>query len=191
MHIKHNTRQCVCCLNDLDFYTNLFQLFYQPSVCTNCINQLEIIEKDTVLYGYDLKILYKYNDFIAKLLYQYKNQYDMALSTVFLSVYLSDFSKRYYNHIIIYISNRNLENISGFNSNYQIIEGIEPLDALPFYTDKQNNDITYAKINNQKVLIFDDCIHSDNSLKEAIDLVQMHNPQCIELLVLSFIQKIS
>lgn len=179
----------------------MYYLFYQPTICTTCLNKLEIIDENFTLGGYDLKILYNYNEFFQKQLYQFKGQYDQALASLFLEFFKEDLTYKYDDYIIVVLPSSDEDNEQrGFNANVELIQS---LNYIPFiglyktqrYKQTDSNDRSQietilqikngADLTNKKILIFDDVITSGHSLLAAIKKVELFNPKCIEIIVLA------
>ena len=78
MYRNNQKRQCLICFNDINRVPSLYHLIYQPSLCLHCLNQFELYNECHIYQGYLLTILYYYNDFFKKTLFQYKGQGDYA-----------------------------------------------------------------------------------------------------------------
>lgn len=201
MHFFNKKRQCICCLKDLDQSSNLYHLFYQPTVCTICLNEFDVIEKQYKIMHYPILILYDYNAFFQKQLYQFKGQYDLALAPLFLELYKDEIKNRYNDHVIVVLpSSEEDDNKRGFNSNVSIVsiynlkifkglykkERYKQTDSIDRSVIKKVLSIQDGhRLSNKKVLLFDDVVTSGNTLMAAIELIKVFNPVSIEILVLA------
>ena len=109
MHRTNPTRQCLICHQELDIETNLFYYLYHPSLCQQCIQQFEVIDLHLTLQHYPLHILYEYNDFFRKNLYQYKALDDYALKTAFFNSF-PELKRKYRKYIVVIIPSSKEDN---------------------------------------------------------------------------------
>lgn len=200
MHRTNPTRQCLICHQELDIETNLFYYLYHPSLCQQCIQQFEVIDLHLTLQHYPLHILYEYNDFFRKNLYQYKALDDYALKTAFFNSF-PELKRKYRKYIVVIIPSSKEDNTRrGFCPNEELVKTFSQhiftgLYKSQKYKQTKQKDRTKIKkvlkikdgylLTGQKVLIFDDVMTSSNTLQAAIQLVENYHPKKIELLVLS------
>lgn len=200
MYKTIKTRQCLICHQSLNQETNLFSYLYHPSLCQRCIQQFKIIEEKITLKNYPLCILYQYNDFFRKILYQYKALGDYALKDAFLNSF-PELKRKYRKHVIVIIPSSKKDNARrGFCPNEQIAyvfsnQIFTGLYKSNNYKQTKQRDRTLIKkvlkidngflLEDKKVLIFDDVMTSSNTLQTAISLIEKYHPKSIELLVLA------
>lgn len=200
MYKTVRTRQCLICHQSLNQETNLFFYLYHPSLCQRCIQQFEIVEKTITLQGYCLVVLYRYNDFFRKILYQYKALDDYALKDAFLNSF-PDLKRKYRNHTVVIIPSSQEDNARrGFCPNEELVKIFSNHLFLGLYKEKKykqtkQKDRTLIKkvlkinqgylLENKKVLIFDDVMTTSNTIQAALSLVKQYHPKSIEILVLS------
>lgn len=201
MYQLHKTRQCQCCLSDLDLSISLFNLFYQPNVCSACLNKFEVIESDFIFNGFCMLVLYDYNSFFQKLLFQYKGYYDVALAPVFLTIFKNDILDKYSGYTFVVLpSSKEDDEIRGFNPNIEIIKslGLDIFNGLYKnikYKQTSSNDrnkiADVLKIKDghllkgKKVVIFDDVITSGSTLNAAMALILQLDVLELEIIVMA------
>lgn len=200
MYRTNQTRQCLICHQELNKETNLFFYLYHPSLCQQCIQQFEVVDLHLTLLHYPLHILYEYNDFFRKNLYQYKALDDYALKTAFFNSF-PELKRKYRKYIVVIVPSSEEDNTRrGFCPNEELVKTFSRriftgLYKSQKYKQTKQKDRTMIKkvlkikdghfLTHQKVLIFDDVMTSSNTLQAAIQLVEKYHPQKIELLVLS------
>ncbi len=200
MYKAADTRQCLICHESLDNETHLFSYLYHPQICQQCILQLEILEVNVTIQSYPALILYRYNDFFKKILFQYKALDDYALKDVFLCCF-PELKKKFKNYVIVTIpSSEKDNNRRGFSPNDEIAKVFSNhifngLYKINDYKQTRQKDRTLIRkilrirngiqLRNRKVLIFDDVMTSSNTIQAAISLIEKCHPQSIEILVLS------
>ena len=159
MYRNNQKRQCLICFNDTNKYPSLYHLLYQPTLCLKCLNQFAIYNCHHYYHGYPLVILYHYNDFFKKILFQYKGQGDYALKDAFLN------SFRVYFVSVIDFKQTKQTDRSLVNKIIKIKDG--------------------EQLYNQDVLIFDDVITSGNTIMTCAKIIESYQPRSITLLVMA------
>lgn len=201
MYQKHSNRQCLICFKDINHRVSLYHLLYQPPICFDCLKKFEKMDSMYLWHTYPIYIIYQYNDFFRKLLFQYKGQYDVALKDVFLCTMRLELQKKYQEYRVVIIPSSEEDNTKrGFCPNEKIVEtfsnkifsGLYKTSNYKQTSQKDRSkikDIVQIKdgylLTNQKVLLFDDVITSGNTMTTCIDLITPFHPRSIEILVLS------
>ncbi|MDD8048315.1 MAG: phosphoribosyltransferase [Thomasclavelia sp.] len=198
MHKYHYSRQCLICHKDKETGSSLYHFIYKSPICIDCLNKFEIANYHGHLNGYKLTILYQYNDYFKKLLFNYKGLYDLALKDAFVSQF--DFSK-YKKHLVVIAPSNEEDNIKrGFNPNLMIVRtfskkiftGIYKTSFYKQTSSKNRKDVKdYLAIKKgedlrgKRLLIFDDVTTSLSTLRAIISLCEKFSPKSIEILVLA------
>lgn len=188
------------CFNNINQIPSLYHLIYQPSLCLHCLNQFELYNKCHIYQGYSLTILYHYNDFFRKILFQYKGQGDYALKDAFFNVF-TDFKYKYRKHLVVIVPSSKEDNQTrGFNPNEMLVKNFSNNIFTGLYKmndykqTKQTNRTLVQKIikikngkqlYNQDILIFNDVITSGNTITACIKIVESYHPKSITLLVMA------
>lgn len=194
------TRQCLICHQELNQETNLFYYLYHPSLCQQCIQQFEVLDQKLILQHHPLHVLYHYNDFFRKMLYQYKALDDYVLKDAFFHSF-PELKRRYKDYIVVIIPSSQQDNTRrGFCPNEELVKQFSQHIFTGLYKSKQykqtkQKDRSKIKhvlkikdgflLHGKKVLIFDDVMTSSYTLQAAIGLVEPYHPQTIELLILA------
>ena len=200
MYKAADTRQCLICHESLENETHLFSYLYHPQICQQCILQLEILEVNVTIQSYPALILYRYNDFFKKILFQYKALDDYALKDAFLNPFY-DFKTRYRRHLIAIVPSSDEDNKRrGFNPNEMIVQSFSNniftgLYKTSSYKQASQNDRSLIKqhikikdghrLFNQDVIIFDDVITSGNTIMACANLIASFHPKSISIIVLA------
>lgn len=199
MFKRYSSRQCLICLKDLDQEVSVFHLIYHPKICQCCLNSFSIIDHHFCFCNYSARILYSYNDFFRKLLFQYKGQYDYALKEAFLESFYREFEKKYRDYIIV-VAPSSMNKERGFSPNEEICKTFHSSVFTGLYKEKDYKQTSQTnrclvesiikikdgnKLKNRKVLLFDDVITSGYTMKTCLKLVEAFYPKSIEILVLA------
>ncbi len=206
-HVQYN--ECLICLEQINKTISIINLLKVYPICISCLEQFEVIDLHTHFYQYQLHILYYYNDFFKKLLYQYKGQYDIALKDTFLLLYQTQLKKRYHRHIIVVAPSLDEDNQRrGFLHMEEIAKTITQDVFIGLYKKEsykqtkkklRNKEETYQQIGirdkgrlkGRKVLLLDDVLTSGSTLYACLQHIESCQPQSIECLVLSTHLKIT
>ena len=200
---NQRSQYCLICHKPVRKIPSLYHLIHQVCICPGCINKLEFIHYHGSFEGIPIHIIYRYNDFFKKLLFQYKGQYDYALKDVFLQL---DYSrlKRKYKHfsIVIAPSDKETSKIRGFIPNKEIVSLFASDIFMGLYKNKPHKQALLdfkergsiknviemkggEKLYHKKVLLFDDVITSGSTLSKCLELVRDKHPEEIEILILA------
>lgn len=152
---------------------------------------------------YSALAIYEYNEFIRKLIYQFKGCYDYELYDVFLHDFYKTLKLKYFNHVIIPIpSYKDDDQLRGFNHVMEMFNkmGLTILDLLE-KTEKHKQAISTVNsrheiykflalkeridLTNKNVLIVDDIYTTGSTMKSAINLIEKLNPCSIKVLVVA------
>lgn len=200
MYKTITTRQCLVCHSMLNQETSLLFNIYHPSLCQRCLQKLKIIDQKLTLKNHHLHVLYQYNDFFRKILYQYKALDDYALKDAFFWSF-PELKRKYRKHIVVIVPSSLQDNTRrGFCPNEELVKQFSHhiftglYKASHYKQTKQKNRALIKKVlkihdgyllQGKKVLIFDDVMTSSNTLQAALSLVEKYQPKSIELLVMA------
>lgn len=200
MSRNNQERQCLICFNDLNKTPSLYHLLYHPTLCLNCLKQFVIYNQCHLFHGFPLIILYYYNDFFKKLLFQYKGQGDYVLRYAFLNSF-PELKQKFQHHIVAVVPSSQEDNLSrGFNPNEMIAKNFSNhvftgLYKTSNYKQTKQDDRSLVKdiikikegrqLYDQDVVIFDDVITSGNTIMTCAKIIESYQPRSITLLVLA------
>lgn len=201
MHRDTAKRQCVLCLESLYHGISLYHVLDTPHLCVQCLHQYEIVDIHARMNTYTIWVLYRYNDFFKKILYQYKGLYDLALKDAFLDSFLSELKVIYKKHIIVIAPSSQEDNRSrGFIPNEEIAKTFSSQVFTGLYktvnykqTDAKNREEVKkviaikdeVKLFGKKLVLFDDVVTSGNTLQACISQLEKAHPKSIEILILA------
>ncbi|MDD3383584.1 MAG: phosphoribosyltransferase family protein [Bacilli bacterium] len=195
--------RCLICQKQIkDFSLNKF-LNPNELICDNCYCQMNSIDKKFKINGIKAIALYKYNDFMKKVILQIKMHKDYELAQNILNNKINSLKRKFKNYYLVYVpSTKDSDQQRGFNHVETIFNGIGiKKDNIFFKKEnyKQSNikfkdrnkiskiiDLKKRPQINQKYLIVDDIITSQNSLKTCINLLKKNNVSKIKVLVLAY-----
>lgn len=201
MHPSDQKGQCLICFAPLDDDCALFSLLYHPPICQNCLHRFEATSGNFSVSKKPLAILYHYNGFFKKVLFNYKGRDDYALKDAFLVSHLSRLKKQYASHLVVIAPSSELDNTRrGFCPNLAIVRTFScdiftGITKKHFY--KQTSQVRRElvkealkiewgeRLRGRKVLIFDDVITSGSTIKAMINLIMPYQPESVEILVLA------
>ncbi len=198
---------CLICFNDLlhDFSFQSINGKYLP-ICQTCQNQFERANLHFQIQHYPIWILYYYNDFIKKLIYQYKGCYDIALAPVFLADFIEQLKKKYKDYVILFPPSTDQDNQKrGFLHMEEIAKQIHQNVWNIFYKTenyKQSNIPfdnrslihkvigikNFKVLENQKILLMDDIYTSGNTIQTCLNLITKNVVKIKDLQILCICQ---
>lgn len=200
MYQAADTRQCLICNESLANDTNLLRYLFHPQICQHCIQQFEILETYVTVDTYSVLILYQYNEFFKRILYQFKALDDYALKDAFLCCF-PELKSKYKRYLVAIIPSSEQDNARrGFCPNEEIarcfsdhiFKGLYKMNEYKQTLQKDRSLIRKilkikngTELYNKKVLIFDDVMTSSNTVQAAILLIERYHPKSIDVLVLS------
>ena len=176
--------------------------FCNPYICYSCYQKFDNLSLKIKLYNYEVFILYRYNDFLKSLIYQYKGCYDIEIAPIFLSVHLKKLQNKYADYIVVYPpSNQHEIEKRGFDHMKEIVRSLQLPIMDIFYKSidyKQSNasfearnqiqNVIQLKTNhnlkNAKILLIDDIFTSGNTIKRCIKLLINNVPNLIDLKII-------
>lgn len=203
-HIKKTQfNECLICLSPILSNISWSHIVRDIPLCSSCVQKFEIIDQVIDFYHYPLRILYSYNEFFRKLLFQYKGLYDLALKDAFLYLFLDQLHKHYKTYLIVTAPSWKEDDIQrGFAPIQTIAYTLSSRVFTGLYKKEKykQSDLSYEerqKVNEkigikngeelrgQKVLILDDVLTSGSTLLACLSHVLKYEPKSVELLVLS------
>lgn len=200
--LKSITKICKVCFEEIkenSFHNFLLDL----PICYSCLKKMNPIFKSFKIDGIKGLSIFNYNDFIKKLIYQYKGCGDYELKDIFISPFVKDIKILFHNYFVLLAPSskkRILER--GFNHTFEIFKCLNLKNVSPI--EKINDDKQSSKsyierlkvkdslilkeielIKNKKILICDDICTTGSTLKAIIELVKKGNPKDIKILVVA------
>lgn len=202
-HQKTQHNVCLICLEPLLKKISFVHILTPIPLCETCMQKFQIMNWHGVWNDVPLTVLYVYDDFFKSLLFQYKGLYDYALKDVFLSLYQTQFQKKYHNHIFVIAPSSEEDNlVRGFAPVAEIMKTISPHVFTGLYKKEKykQSSLSYQKrqevgkkiairngeqLKGKHIVLVDDVMTSGATLKACLKLVKGYSPQSIEVLVFS------
>ena len=202
-HQRTKSNECLICFKPIQQHFFLLSFIANPQICIDCFKKFNILNEEGTFDGCKIRFLYEYNDFFKSLLFQYKGQYDIALSPIFLSIYNIQFLHLYSDYVIACCPSSDKQNdLRGFapiieiakNTGLPLFTGLKKIGEYkqadqPF--NKRNEIYRYIDIEDGKslykknVLLLDDVMTSGYTLKACLNKIREYSPNKIEILILS------
>lgn len=201
MYQSNRNGQCLICFSSLTDDHDLYSLLYHPRICAQCRRSFSRCHETFTIKGCSTTVLYDYNEFFKKLIFQYKGQYDYALKDTFLNSRTAEFATKYQDYVVVVVPSSTVDNqVRGFAPNLAIVETFATaifsgVTKTSNYKQTRNQDrekvakfltIDHGeRLYNHRVLIFDDVMTSSSTIQATIDLIAPYQPESIEVLVLA------
>ena len=183
---------------------SIYEIINRDScLCEECQNKLVPYFKRFVVGNCEGLAIYKYDDNIKSLLYQFKGCYDIELAPIFLNRFKNELHISYKGYILIPAPSYDEDDKNReFN---HVVEMFKILN-LPMYrlviktsrfkqagfASKKRKDaiehmsvVSYDQIRNKKVLIVDDVMTTGSTLRAMVSLIQKGHPKTIKILVMA------
>lgn len=192
---KSSTSFCKVCFKELPINNK------NVSICGNCFSKFEPIYKKESINRVNYFYIYRYNEFIRSLIYQFKGCYDIELSKCFLERQRIMLKILYHDYLVIPIPSwKDDDNKRGFNHVFEIFSSLN-LKMWPCLHKKENikqsslnkeqrlktKNLSIDKVNltNKKILIVDDVMTTGSTVKHAIEIIKKKKPKIIKVLILA------
>lgn len=178
-------------LRDFDIF------FYDDQlICPDCLKNFKLHKQVYNIEGTPLYVLYEYNEFLERLLFQYKEQKDVVLKDIFLNkhTYLKKHFKKYCVCGLCSSDTKRMER--GFEATVDMYSTLDVFVHSPFYkkedikqSSQSKNQRAHIKdilalkslypLPKQKILLVDDVCTTGNTLSAAQKLL---HPDCMFVL---------
>lgn len=132
---------CTICGQPLDWITDLFEA---DILCRECREQFLVHKKIYQIQGICWCVLYEYNEWLERLLFQYKEQKDIALAPVFLYPYRKKIRKAFRNYDVCVVCSSEQKRLErGFEP---VIEILKPQNVYsPLYKTRDRKQSSAKK----------------------------------------------
>lgn len=202
---QNHIEDCRICLGDLDHEQTLLEYFFhQDIICHKCREQFFscLLDEHVCFQSINIWILYQYQEELESLIYQFKEQRDIALAPVFFHRFKRQIQNRYQAYTIIPMPSSQIKiKERGFHHLEEMIKEIPLpicycLKKIGSYKQanqsaKQRKKIaSYIELEKQitlpntPLLLIDDVCTTGATLQAAYALLKDH-PYPVEALVLS------
>lgn len=199
---KNQIHICKICFNEIK-ETSFHSIVNSSSICDKCLNSLNPYFKHFEIDGVKALSIYRYDDVVKKIIFQFKGCKDYELKDVFLSAFKFEILLKFHGYTIVPLpSSKESDMERGFNHVEEIFKVLNlPMKKVLFkkFKHKQSDGHFKDRVNvdkvigikngetltSKKILIVDDVCTTGSSIRCAIKLVKKYNPKDIKILVIS------
>lgn len=200
---KTPTKRCKTCFKLIKSDSFYETINNDSCLCRECQNKFVPYFIKFRVAGVDGLAIYKYDDNIKSLLYQFKGCYDIELAPVFMNNYKNELRTLYKGYIVVPApSFLDDDEERGFNHVIEMFKFLNLpthhiIDKTSRYKQAENKKRERGKIidhfsvgsleviKNKKVLIVDDVMTTGSTLKAMVGLLLPGHPKTIKILVMA------
>ena len=204
--LKLKTPICKFCGNPIESNSFHSLISDSPKICYKCYSSLTNLWKSFSLDGVKGFGLFRYDDNIRGMIYQFKGCYDYELAPIFLEYNKNYFRYKFKNYVVVPApSSKESNELRGFNHVIEIFTslGLEIIPCIEKIDNVKQSDLSHRErksigshlnlqnktlLRNKKVLLCDDVMTTGSTLKAMIKLVRSCSPKDIKIFVISIRQ---
>ena len=200
--LMDTTKICKVCFEPIQL-NSFHNLTNNLCICYSCIKQMNPIFKRFEIDKVKALALYHYNDYLKKLIFQYKGCLDYELKDIFITPYINELKILYKNYYMLVVpSSKEKIKERGFNHCLEMFKplGLKTIEPIEKIKDEKQSDKTYLErlkvkenlilvdkeiIKNKKILIVDDICTTGSTLKAVINLLKEADVKKMKILVIA------
>ena len=201
--LSEPTKVCKICFSEIKDNSLLNLLNRDIDVCQRCFQEIKMHFFKFEVLGYSAISIYRYDEKIQSLLYQFKGCFDYELYDVFFGRILRELRLRYFDYVIVPVpSYKQEDEIREFNHVEEMFKPLKlPIRHLLIKTKKvkqatssteQRKQINKhivlseeADLSPYKILLVDDVYTTGSTMKACVRLIEKLHPKKIKVLVMS------
>ncbi len=203
--MKYERPMKVCKICFKSFSPNsVFSLLHpNADVCDRCFQEIKMCFFKFEVLGYNAISIYRYDERIQSLLFQFKGCFDFELFNVFFERFSYELSSMYRGYIIVPVpSFKDDDDVRGFNHVEEMFKCLKlPIRKMLVKTRRFKQATSSAKnrkrikdaielsdnsdLSKYKILLVDDVYTTGSTMKTCIRLIEKLHPKKIRVLVMS------
>ena len=203
MRSEKPTKVCKICFKEIED-NSLFNLTHlRADVCNHCFQEIKMHFFKFEVLGYNAISIYRYDEKIQALLYQFKGCFDYELLNVFFERFSRELSLRYKGYVVVPVpSYKQDDETREFNHVEEMFRILNlPIRKMIIKTKKIKQAtssserrkeigkhlelIDTSDLSKYKILLVDDVFTTGSTIKACIKLLEKLHPKKIEILVMS------
>lgn len=196
-------KYCLICFHDVYEKTSFIDYFRKEDIiCGECAKKLQVLNKWYMYKKHEIKALYRYNDCMESLLFQFKEGRDVALKSIFFRSFQQEIFDKFKGYTILYMpSSKEKSKERGFFPLALMLEEVKLDKQMIFMKNKDIKQsmqsfkkrnaianvikfVDNVAIPQTNLLLVDDVCTSGNTLNCAFNLLKEHKYE-VKALVLS------
>jgi ComF family protein len=201
--LKGQTKICKICFNEIGDNSLINLGLPNLDVCKRCFQEIKMHFFKFEVLGYNAISIYRYDEKVQSLLYQFKGCFDYELLNVFFERFSRELSLRYRGYVVVPVpSYKQDDEIREFNHVEEMFKILHlPMRKLIAKTKKIKQATSTSQkrkkigehlvltdnsdLSNFKILLVDDVYTTGSTMKACIKLIEKLHPKKIEVLVMS------
>ncbi len=201
--LKGQTKICKICFKEIDDNSLIYLGLPNLDVCKRCFQEIKMHFFKFEVLGYNAISIYRYDEKVQSLLYQFKGCFDYELLNVFFERFSRELSLRYRGYVVVPVpSYKQDDEIREFNHVEEMFKILHlPMRKLIAKTKKIKQATSTSQkrkkigehlvltdnsdLSNFKILLVDDVYTTGSTMKACIKLIEKLHPKKIEVLVMS------